>query len=93
MLPVPGVEEDAGLLLGLDHEAQVEAGHGVQGVQRDERLLEQGSIFCKNKEKGVLSKYFFELKTSIFRFYCKISSHTSDTNCTVTRYSHRLPDR
>ena len=39
MLPVPGVEEDAVLLLGLDHEADVEAGHGVQRVQADEAPL------------------------------------------------------
>ena len=39
MLPVPGVEEDAVLLLGLDDEAHVEAGHGVQRVQADEAFL------------------------------------------------------
>ena len=39
MLPVPGIEEDTELLLGLDHEADVEAGHGVQGLQGDEALL------------------------------------------------------
>ena len=39
MLPVPGVEEDSVLLLGLDHEADVEAGHGVQRVQADEAPL------------------------------------------------------
>ena len=39
MLPVPGVEEDAVLLLGLDDEADVEAGHGVQRVQADEAPL------------------------------------------------------
>ena len=39
MLSVPGVEEDTELLLGLDHEADVEAGHGVQGLQGDEALL------------------------------------------------------
>ena len=39
MLPVPGVEEDTELLLGLDHEADVEAGHGVQRLQGDEALL------------------------------------------------------
>ena len=39
MLSVPGVEEDTKLLLGLDHEADVEAGHGVQRLQGDEALL------------------------------------------------------
>ena len=39
MLPVPRVEEDTELLLGLDNEADVEAGHGVQGLQGDEALL------------------------------------------------------
>ena len=39
MLPVPGVEEDTKLFLGLDDEADVEAGHGVQRLQGDEALL------------------------------------------------------
>ena len=39
MLPVPGVEEDSVLLLGLDHEADVEACHGVQRVRADEAPL------------------------------------------------------
>ena len=39
VLPVPGVEEDTKLLLGLDDEADVEAGHGVQRLQGDEALL------------------------------------------------------
>ena len=39
MLPVPGVEEDSILLLGLDDEADIEAGHGVQRVQADEAPL------------------------------------------------------
>ena len=39
LLSVPGVEEDPELLLGLDHEADVEACHGVQRLQGDEALL------------------------------------------------------
>ena len=39
MLPSPSVEEDTELLLGLDDEADVEAGHGVQRLQGDEALL------------------------------------------------------